>query len=331
MKTLVLMAGLLALLGPVATQAEPVKIRIQYASTSQFVPMIPLAPKELYKHYGVSYTVEPVFMPGSGPALTALAANEIHLAALNPQTIGNLVLTAGLDPRAIVQVISSDVPGYAGAEVWCQDSFKKIEDLKGRTVGINTRGSTPDVGVKVMLGRHGIGPTEYQAVEMAFPSAIPALDAKRVDCAVLVSPWYLHMEKKAGFRMLFTLGEVLGPQENVTWVGKPDWIAKNRAALVDFVEDHIRMRHWVQDAPTHDQALKLASQIEKRPVEDIAYLWTKKDNFHHPDGQINVERMQKNFDDLVTFGLLPSRVEAAKHVDATIQREALARTRPQTN
>lgn len=327
--TRLIWAALVAALACGTAQAEPVKIRIQYASTSQFVPMIPLVPKELYQHYGKSYVVEPVFMPGSGPALTALASNEIHLAALNPQTIGNLVLTAGLDPRAIVQVLSSDVPGYAGAHVWCQDSIKQISDLKGRTVGINTRGSTPDVAVRVMLGRHGIKDGEYQSVEMAFPSAIPALEAKRVDCAVLVSPWYLLMEKKTGFRKLFTLGEVLGPQENVSWVGKPDWIEKNRAALVDFIEDHIRMRHWVLAPATHGEAIKLAAQLEKRPAEDISYLWTEKDNFHHPDGMINVERMQKNFDDLVTFGLLLAKVDASKHVDASIQRDALARAKTQ--
>jgi NitT/TauT family transport system substrate-binding protein len=323
--TKLILAALAAALAFGEAEAEPLKIKLQYASVSQFVPMIPLAPKELYQHYGKSYEVEPIFMAGSGPALTALASNEIHLAALNPQTIGNLVLTAGLEPHPIVQVLSSDVPGYAGSQVWCQDSIKAISDLKGRTVGINSRGSTPDVGVRVMLARHGIKDGEFQPVEMPFPAAIPALETKRVDCAVLVSPWYLLMEKKAGFRALFTLGEVLGPQENVTWVGKPDWIAKNHAALVDFVEDHIRMRHWVLDPKTRGEAIELAARIEKRPAADIAYLWTEKDNYHHPEGQINVERMQKNFDDLVTFGLLPRRVDASKLVDPSVQRDAVSR------
>jgi NitT/TauT family transport system substrate-binding protein len=312
-------------------QAEPVKIRLQYASTSQFVPLIPLVPKELYKHYGKSYVVEPTFMRGSGPALTALAAGEIELAALAPQSIGNMVLTAGLTPHAIVQVLSSDVPGYAGSQLWCHDGIKAISDLKGRTIGINSRGSTPEVGVRVMLQRNGIKDDEWQGVEMPFAASIPAIDSKRVDCAVMVSPWYLLMQNKPGYRALFSLGDVLGPQENVTWNGKPEWIAKNRAALVDFVEDHIRMRHWVLDPKTHGEAIKLAAQLEKRPAAEIAHLWTEQDNFHHPDGMINAERLQKNMDDLVTFGLLPAKVDVTKIVDPTIQRDALARTKPQTN
>lgn len=324
--------GAVVLATNVATAtAEPVKIRIQYASTSQFVPLIPLVPKELYKHYGKSYVVEPVFMRGSGPALTALAAGEIDLAALAPQSIGNMVLTAKLTPHAIVQVLGSDVPGYAGSQLWCRDEIKAISDLKGRTIGINSRGSTPEVGVRVMLERNGIKDGEWQAVEMPFAAAIPAVESKRVDCAVMVSPWYLLMQKKPGYRALFSLGDVLGPQENVTWNGTPEWIAKNRAALVDFVEDHIRMRHWVLDPKTHGEAIKLAAQLEKRPADQIAHLWTTQDNFHHPEGMINMERLQKNLDDLVTFGLLPAKVDVAKVVDPTIQREAAARIRPQTN
>jgi NitT/TauT family transport system substrate-binding protein len=323
MKTLA--TALVFLLASGAAQAEPLKIRLQYASTSQFVALMPLVPKELYKYWGKSYVVEPMFMRGSGPALTALAAGEIDLAALAPQSIGNMVLTAQLTPNAIAQVLSSDVPGYAGSQLWCHDGIKTISDLKGRTIGINSRGSTPEVGVKVMLGRHGIKDNEWQGVEMPFAAAIPAIDSKRVDCAVMVSPWYLLMENKPGYRALFALGEVLGPQENVTWNGKPEWIAKNRAALVDFLEDHIRMRHWVQDPKTHSQAIEIAAKLEKRPAAEIAHLWTTKDNFHHPDAMVNVERLQKNMDDLVTFGLLPAKVDVGKIVDPTIQRDALAR------
>jgi hypothetical protein len=91
------------------------------------------------------------------------------------------------------------------------------------------------------------------------------------------------------------------------------------------------MRHWVQDPATHPEAIKLAAQIEKRPAQDIAHLWTTQDNFHHPDGMINMERLQKNLDDLVTFGLLPARVDVAKVVDPTIQREAVQRVKAKTH
>ena len=262
----ILLVAALALFSATAT-AAPLTLRIQYAATSQFVPLIPLAPKALYRHYGKSYVVEPKFMIGAGPALTALMANELELAALNPQSMVNAVVTAKLDLRAIVQVLATDMPGYSGGQYWCHDPIKKAEDMRGKTIAINSRGSSPEAAARAYLARFGMKDTDYQFVEMPFSASLPALDSKRVDCAVLVSPWSIGMDKKPGYNKIFGLVDVLGPSESVVWTGKPDWIAKNRAALVDFVEDHIRFRRWALDPKTQPEAAKLAAQVDKQPVE----------------------------------------------------------------
>jgi len=153
MRKLALIAAALATAGWGTAIAEPLKLRIQFAATSQFVPLIPLAPKELYRHYGQSYVVEPKFMIGAGPALTALMANELELAALNPQSMANAVVTAKLDLRAIVQVLATDMPGYSGGQYWCREPIKKAEDMRGKTIAINSRGSSPEAAARAYLAR----------------------------------------------------------------------------------------------------------------------------------------------------------------------------------
>jgi NitT/TauT family transport system substrate-binding protein len=320
------MAGLLALLGPAATEAEPLKIRIQYATLGQFVPLIPVVPKELYKHYGKSYVVEPVFMAGTGPALTAFAAKELELAALNPQTLGNAVASGQLNAIGIVSVLTTDVAGYKGGEYWCQDPIKKIEDIRGHTIAINTRGSTPEAAARILLERHGMqSGKDYQPVEMPFPASLPALESKKVDCAVLVSPWVNIVAKRPGLNMVFKIGDVFGETESTSWFGRPEWIKENRAALVDFVEDHIRMRHWCLDPKTQPEAVALAAQIGKQSTEALAYLWTQEDNYHEPNGLMSVTRFQRNLDDLHKYGLISAPVDAKKYIDTSIVEEAKAR------
>ncbi len=307
--------------------AEPVRIRIQYASVSQFVPLIPYAPKGLYKHYGKSYVVEPTFMAGAGPALTAFAAGDLELAALNPQTLGNAVVTGKLKLKAIVEVLSTDLPGHASAQYVCRaDEVKTIADLKGKTIGINVRGSTPEAAARVFLAQHGMQPgRDYQPVEMRFNVALAALDAKRVDCAVLVPPWVNFAAARKDLRPVFAVGDVFGPTESTSWVGRPDWIAAHRAALVDFVEDHIRLRHWCLDPKTHGEAVALAAKIGKQPLKAISFVWTDKDNYHDPNGLIDEKRYQKNLDDLYKYGLIKAKVDANKYIDTSIVREAMAR------
>jgi NitT/TauT family transport system substrate-binding protein len=161
---------------------------------------------------------------------------------------------------------------------------------------------------------------------MLFPASLAALDSKRVDCAVLVSPWnHIAATQRPELKVLFRNGEVFGPVESTSWVGKPDWVAKNRAALVDFAEDHIRMRRWALNPKTQPEAVKLVAQVDKQPIENVAWIFTDKDNYHHPDLLIDAERFQKNVNDLHAAGVTPQVIDAKKYIDTSIVRDALAR------
>jgi ABC-type nitrate/sulfonate/bicarbonate transport system substrate-binding protein len=258
--------------------------------------------------------------------MTALAAGELQLGALGPQSLANAVITAKLDDlRAVVQVLTTDYPGYTGGQYWCRDPIAKPEDMKGKTIAINARASGPDAALRAHLEKHGVKDGEYQVVEMPFPAALPAILSKKVDCAVLVAPWQFQMEGRTDFHKIFTLADVLGPSETAVWTGKADWIAKNRAALVDFVEDHLRFRHWALDPKTQPEAAKLAAQHDKQPVENLSWIFTTRDNYHEPNGRIDVARFQKNVDDLARLKVTPGTVDAKKYIDTSIVEDAVKR------
>jgi NitT/TauT family transport system substrate-binding protein len=312
-----------------AAQAEPVKIRIQWVDApGHTTPLVPEAPKEIYRHYGKSYTVETLFLAGSGPALTALAAGEIDLAGLSAQAIALAVTEAKLDIRDIGQQLSGDVDGWGGAGFWVRKGeITKVEQLRGKVLGINARGSTPDANIRVMMSRHGlVDGKDYQVAELRFPAQIAALESRRIDLASLIQPFTSIAEKKPELAQLFTAGEAMGGTETLGWVGKADWIAKNRAALVDFLEDNMLLRRWLYDPKTRPQAVALVAKVTKRSPDDFAeWVYTRKDNYRDPHAMVNVARLQKNIDDLKALGLVPASIEADKVVDMSLAREAAAR------
>ena len=324
-----LLAAAIAVAGGSAS-AEPVKIRIGWANVStHLTSIVAAAPKEIYKHWGESYVVEPVFIAGSGPALTALAANEIQLGGMSSQALVLAVTEAKLDLKVIGQQVSGGVGGYATTEYWARDDIKRIEDLKGKVVGVNARGSTSDAAVKATLIKHGLKDgQDYQIVEMRFSALLPALESKRVDVAILLQPFNLKAAKIPGMHVLFTYQDSLGEVETVVWMGKADWIAKNRAALVDFLEDNIRLRAWLYDPKNHDAAVKLLAGVAKSPVEDWdEWAFTKKDNYRDPHALVNVARYQRNIDDLHKLGILPTSLDVSKYVDNSLAEEAAKRVK----
>jgi sulfonate transport system substrate-binding protein len=141
------LAALFSALTATAVSAEPVNIRIQWSVTpAHMTPLIPLAPEGIYKHYGKSYTVEPIRMRGSGPALQALAAGEIDFGGMSIQALTLGVKRARLDLQVIAQVMSSGVEGWATSEFYVRDDspIRTFKDMKGKiAAGRSTLRSEP--------------------------------------------------------------------------------------------------------------------------------------------------------------------------------------------
>jgi NitT/TauT family transport system substrate-binding protein len=333
MKTFVALVTALLVAG--TAHADPLKIRLHWAQTpGHWAPMIAKVGSQfgVQTHYGKSYVLEPIFMRGSGPALQALAADELELAGLSPQAIALATNEAKLHLRVIGQQFSTDVPGWAGSSFWVhKDEIHKVEDLKGKTIGVNARGSTIDAAARTMLLRHGLHDgQDYQIVEVRFPAQLAALQSKRVDLAVLLHPWDKEGAKDPSLKPLFSMGDAIGPTETITFVGKNDFVKAHRAALVDFIEDNIRLRRWAA-GPGHEQAVKLVAEILKKPTQALEYAYTHEDNYYDPNAAVNVARMQKNINDLVKVKLLKASIDVKKTVDSSIAAEAAKRVGPLTN
>jgi len=335
MKAKHLVASAAALLGALlagSVSAEPVKIRLQYSNLpDQFGPLITGAPKykkDLYKFYGQSYVVEPIFMAGAGPALTALAAKEIDIAGLSPSTVGVAVSEAKLDIRVFAQQLTTDMPGWGGNSFWVRrGEIERVEGLKGKVIATNSRNSSVDAAIRMYLGTFGLKDgRDYQFAEIRFPAQLAALESKRVDMTILLAPWSLKAEENPNLKPLFTFGEIMGPTDNAAWAARTSWIAENRAALVDFLEDNMRLRRWMYDPTARPDALKLIVEVTKQPLENFeSHVFTHKDIYRDPHAMIVVDRFQKSLDISYKAGLLPETIDASKYLDASLVEEAKAR------
>src|SRR5262252_10121343 len=109
-----MLAGLaaLALTGAAAAQS-PVKIRIAWVAPVSNWASIVLEKKDLAKHLGKSYTLEPVRYQGTPPMITAIANNELEVSNLAYSSLAIAIENAGLDDiRVIADEFQDGVPGY---------------------------------------------------------------------------------------------------------------------------------------------------------------------------------------------------------------------------
>jgi NitT/TauT family transport system substrate-binding protein len=330
LKTLVLaMAGLAVLAVLPAGAQQPVKIRVSWVAPVSNWASILLEKKDLAKHFGQSYIMEPVRFAGTPPMVTALANGELEVGNLAFSTLAIAIKNAGIDDlRVIAHEFRDGVPGrYTHAYMVLKDSpIKSAQDLKGKVVASNAAGSAVDVAMRAMLRKNGLeDKRDYTVVETPFPTMRAMLAEKKVDLIPAVLPFSLDPELGKIARPLFLQRDAIGETEMIVWAVRKAFIDKNRAAMVDFMEDTLRIVRWFIDPANHKAAAEIAGKVTKQPAERFDWVFTDKDYYRDPNMLPSLEALQKNLDMTTDLGFAQGKVDLAQYVDLSIVKEAAAR------
>jgi sulfonate transport system substrate-binding protein len=322
------MAGVCAVVLAGAAKADPVQISEGWVAPGNWAS-IWLQKKDLAKHVGQSYVMVPEHFVGTPPMVTALANNQVTVANLAYSTLGIAIENAGLsDLRIICDEFQDGVPGYYSQEfmVLKDSPIHKVEDLKGKIVATNAEGSAVDVAMKAMLHQHGLEPNrDYTVVEAPFPAMRAMLAEHKVDLIPAVLPFSYDPALQSIARDLYTARDALGISDFVVWVARKPFIDKNRAALVDFMEDTLRITRWYEDPANHQAAMQILGDLVKRPPAIFDWAFTKRDVFHDPSLVPNLAALQKNVDMTHDLGFTKATFDVKQYSDLSIVEEAAKR------
>ena len=138
-------------------------------------------------------------------------------------------------------------------------------------------------------------------------------------------PFSLDPELRKIGRVLFTQQEAIGTTQMIVWAARKPFLDKNRAAMVDFMEDTLRIVRWYTDPKNHKEATEIAARVTKRPAESFDWLFTKQDTYRDPSMKPNLVALQNNLDVTKDLGFTKTRIEAAKVSDLSIVEDAAKR------
>ena len=232
-------------------QSAPVKIRVGWVVVPASLAPLVLEKKDILKHFGQSYVAEVTRFAGTPPVITALAAGEVDIGPLAFSSFGLAIQNAHLDDlRAICDEIQDGVPGHGSNEfmVLKDGPVKTVADLKGKVLATNAMGSAVDIAMRAMLRKSGLEANkDYTIVEAPFPAMRAMLGDKKADLISAVPPFSLDPDLRAVANTLFTQKDAFGVTQLTLWTARTGFIAQNRAALVDFLEDVVRAIRWYDD------------------------------------------------------------------------------------
>src|SRR5205823_10767024 len=132
---------------------------------------------------------------------------------------------------------------------------------------------------------------------------------------------------RAGSRVLFVQKDIVGRTQMILWAAREPFLKKNRAAMVDFMEDSIRAVRWWLDPANHAEAVEIAARVSKRPAASFdKWLFLKAgqqgDYYRDPDMKPDLKALQANIDLQHKLGLVKDTIDVRKHVDLSIAQQA---------
>jgi sulfonate transport system substrate-binding protein len=309
--------------------AAPVKIRVGWIVVPASLAPLVLEKKDILKHFGQSYVAEAIHFEGTPPVITAMAAGELELGPLAFSSFALAIQNAHLDDlRVVCDEVQDGVAGHGTNEfmVLKDGPVKSVADLKGKVLATNAMGSAVDIAMRAMLRRNGLEANkDYTIIEAPFPAMRAMLAEKKADLINAVPPFSLDPNLRAIANTLFTQKDAFGITQLTMWTARTGFIDKNRAALVDFLEDVVHAVRWYTDPKNHEEAVTIVARLNKTPPARMEWAFGSRDQYRDPNGMPNLTALQNNLQRQKEVGLLRQDIDVKKYADLSMVAEAAKR------
>src|SRR5262244_2725778 len=230
---MVIGAALLIFPVPASSQSKPLKQIYVGVSSVSMGNIIIYVTKEakLFEKYGLY--ADPVAMRGSGESSKAMIGGSIQVAPIATPTVINADLSG-----ADLVILGHTLPGVVHAMI-VKPEIKRVEDLKGKKVGVTTFGSLTDFLVRHILRKKGLNPDRDVALIQigGAPERIAALKQGAIEAASLSFPGY-GIAQKMGFPMLWDSAKEI----NYPWIEittRRSIVQKDRDMVLSYVKAHL--------------------------------------------------------------------------------------------
>ncbi len=204
--------------------------------TPSNAPVLAAADGGYFKKYALD--VKPLIMSGSSTALAALLSGNVSLVSM----AGSGLINAHLGGADAVMV--AGMVNFAPYELIVAKDIQRLEDLKGKKLGIARFGGSADFLARWGLEKNGLKPGKDVVILQTGGNAerVAALSQGGIQ-ATLLEQAFAHMAKKAGFRSLLDYSTIgLDYQHNGIGSTKA-FIDKNRDAMNRFMKAMVEGIH----------------------------------------------------------------------------------------
>lgn len=218
-------------------QAKMEKLHVGYSAQAGS-----LAPIWITKEAGIfkkhDLDVELLFIPGGPTAAAALMSGEVPITVVG----GPAVVSSNLAGSDLVMI--AGIVNTFAFQIVTVKGITRYEQLKGKRLGVNRYGASPDVAARFALKHMGIEPKELTILQLGEQSTrLQAMMAGQLEAAVFLPP-ITTMALKQGMNVLLDLAE-LGAEFQITGLGSSQrFLTQRRPTAIKFMRAFVEGIHY---------------------------------------------------------------------------------------
>jgi ABC-type nitrate/sulfonate/bicarbonate transport system substrate-binding protein len=296
---------------PTATPA-PVSVRYGIAATSlNFIPARMAVEQGFYKQYGIDVEILQI---AAGAQSAAQVAGELEYTTAYPPAIR---IAANGAPLRVVSTL-------VGAPLFVMLSRPEVAstaDLRGRAIGITTRGGAQDKATRDMLAKLGYdADTDVNIVPAGAqtPLLVDALVANRIQVAALSPPWHIRARDQ-GMRVLASGPDLVKEPQNGLIVHE-DRLTRQRDQVRNMIQAEIQAIRFMKENRAATIAVSRDWLSISDAEADASYDFVVSALI--PDCAVDVEGIEAFLAAEKADGNIPADTRLSQVADVTVAAEA---------
>lgn len=231
------------------------KVSYAYASPNglHFVATVGAEKPDLPHKFGVEFDL--LATTNSPNAVNGLVGGSVNVAAATPDSAW-----PALDKAPDVKQLWPVANGTPYVML-VQPEYKKIADLKGKTIGVSALvGGADATAFKIMANESGLSPNDYTLVQAgAVSDRTAAMQAKSIDGCANLEP-QASLLRDAGFPEIDTADNYapLKGVHSIVLMAKQSWYQGNGDVPANFVRAWDAITKWIYDPANKDEVIAIA-------------------------------------------------------------------------
>jgi NitT/TauT family transport system substrate-binding protein len=207
--------------------------------------------KGYFRELGIE--TELVTIDGSARGIPLLATGELDAMAASATAGFFNAIHQGI-PMRIVADKALQTPGAGTVSLVVRQDLldssavRTVADLRGRAVGLNTRGAALEYQLVHILRSGGLGLDDVELVELALPDLLAALGTKRLDAAMFIEPFQTIARRRGLASVLVNSTDVLPEYQSGVIIYSQRFPERDAQLARDWMVGYLRGIRAYEDA-----------------------------------------------------------------------------------